>query len=91
VLTSHRQPKQLELFSTAVRLTKVVLEDNQRRFYLMRTTPTLFGEWSLLREWGRIGSPGRLRLETHGSMGAASPGLDGCAPRQGATRLSASL
>lgn len=36
----------------------------------MATTPTLFGEWSLVREWGRIGQPGQLCLETHGSMGA---------------------
>ena len=43
MLTNHQQPKQLELFPTAVRLTKVVLEDNQWQFYLMRTTPTLFG------------------------------------------------
>jgi predicted DNA-binding WGR domain protein len=75
VFTSHRQPQQLELFPTTVRLTKVVLADNQRRFYLMRATPTLFGEWTLLREWGRIGSPGRLRLETHESMGAAVQAL----------------
>ncbi len=24
-------------------------------------TPTLFGEWSLVREWGRIGRPGTVR------------------------------
>jgi predicted DNA-binding WGR domain protein len=26
----------------------------------MSLRPTLFGEWALLREWGRIGSAGRL-------------------------------
>jgi predicted DNA-binding WGR domain protein len=26
----------------------------------MSVQPGLFGEWALLREWGRIGSPGRL-------------------------------
>jgi WGR domain len=26
----------------------------------MSLQPTLFGEWALLREWGRIGSAGRL-------------------------------
>ena len=26
----------------------------------MALQPTLFGEWALLKEWGRIGSAGRL-------------------------------
>ena len=30
------------------------------RFYTMALQPTLFGEWALLKEWGRIGSAGRL-------------------------------
>jgi hypothetical protein len=25
------------------------------------TVPTLFGEWAMVREWGRVGSLGRLR------------------------------
>ncbi len=31
------------------------------RFYKMIITRTLFGEWALIREWGRIGSPGTVR------------------------------
>jgi predicted DNA-binding WGR domain protein len=34
---------------------------NMERFYLVTITPTLFGEWALIREWGRIGSPGTVR------------------------------
>ena len=30
------------------------------RFYAMCLQPTLFGDWALLREWGRIGSTGRM-------------------------------
>jgi predicted DNA-binding WGR domain protein len=37
---------------------------NKHRFYSLQITPTLFGEWSLVREWGRIGSPGTVRLES---------------------------
>lgn len=37
----------------------------------MMTLPNLFGEWVLLREWGRIGSPGRVRLDVHPSEGDA--------------------
>ena len=32
------------------------------RFYTMHLAPTLFGGWDLVREWGRIGSPGTLRI-----------------------------
>ncbi|MCP4781752.1 MAG: WGR domain-containing protein [Hyphomicrobium sp.] len=40
------------------------------RFYAMSVQPNLFGQWSLLREWGRIGSAGPtsagLMLLRHG-------------------------
>jgi len=31
---------------------------NQYRFYALQVVPMLFEGWSLVREWGRIGSPG---------------------------------
>jgi predicted DNA-binding WGR domain protein len=49
---------------SSVRLEKRVPEQNQHRFYLLRLAPTLFGEWSLIREWGRIGQQGTV---VHGS------------------------
>jgi predicted DNA-binding WGR domain protein len=33
------------------------------RFDTMHLAPTLFGGWDLVREWGRIGSPGTLRSD----------------------------
>ncbi|MVF24612.1 WGR domain-containing protein [Methylocaldum sp. BRCS4] len=36
---------------------------NMNRFYKVIVTETLFGEWALIREWGRIGSPGTVREE----------------------------
>ena len=63
--------QQLSLFPDQVRLTKVVPDENQHRFYLMRTLPDLFGSCGLLREWGRMVSPGRLRLDWHADEGAA--------------------
>ena len=30
--------------------------------HIVDVTPTLFGEWTLVREWGRRGSPGTVRL-----------------------------
>ena len=32
-------------------------DKNMHRFYQMWVTPGIFGDWSLIREWGRIGSP----------------------------------
>lgn len=42
-------------------LTKNDEDKNMHRFYQMYITPALFNEWSLVREWGRIGSPGTVR------------------------------
>ena len=33
------------------------------RFYQMFVMPGLFGDWSLVREWGRVGSPGTVRKD----------------------------
>ena len=43
-------------------LTRTDPARNINRFYVVDVTPTLFGEWALLREWGRRGSPGTVRL-----------------------------
>lgn len=34
---------------------------NLARFYSLVVLPTLFGEWVLQREWGRIGQAGKVR------------------------------
>lgn len=34
---------------------------NIQRFYAIIITPTLFGAWAMVREWGRIGHPGTVR------------------------------
>jgi predicted DNA-binding WGR domain protein len=31
------------------------------RFYQLFVTPGIFGDWSLVREWDRAGSPGTVR------------------------------
>lgn len=41
-----------------VRLEKINPEERQKRFYVMSVTRNLFGEWCLIREWGRIGAAG---------------------------------
>jgi len=39
-----------------ITLYRVDEDRNMRRFYHLRVERTLFGEWALIREWGRIGS-----------------------------------
>jgi predicted DNA-binding WGR domain protein len=36
---------------------------NVARFYRMAVMPNLFGEWTLYREWGRIGQDGQVRMD----------------------------
>ena len=72
---STSRPLQLNLFPNHVRLTHSIPDANRHRFYLLRTLPTLFGDWVLLREWGQIGSPGRVRRDRHRNEGEAITAL----------------
>lgn len=44
------------------RLEKIIPDKRQRRFYTLSVVKTLFDEWCLIREWGRIGSKGGQRM-----------------------------
>ena len=35
------------------------------RFYRLSTTPSLFGDTCVMREWGRIGGFGRIRIDLY--------------------------
>jgi len=52
-------------------LIRVDTARNLNRFYVVDVTPTLFGEWALLLEWGRRGSPGTMRLHSYQRLGEA--------------------
>lgn len=58
-----------------MRLTRVDPKRNMARFYELHLQPTLFGETSLMRRWGRIGCEGRALVETHATDEAASEAL----------------
>lgn len=45
-------------------LEQVNAAENRFRFYALSIEQTLFGEPVLVRRWGRIGTRGRIRLET---------------------------
>ena len=46
-----------------VLLTRVDPSCNTRRFYSFALATSLFGEWGVRRQWGRIGAPGRERTD----------------------------
>jgi predicted DNA-binding WGR domain protein len=52
-------------------LTNIDAVRNKHRFYMVHVSQNLFGEWNLIREWGRIGSPGTVRCETFDSESQA--------------------
>ena len=64
-------PVQLPLFPEAASLARIRPERNEWRFYRMEVWPDLFGRALLLRQWGRIGTEGRRRLDPHPDPGAA--------------------
>ena len=64
-----------------VKLHMLVLERrddsrNMARFYVLAIEPTLFGDSALMREWGRVGSWGRRRLDLYADAKASGEALE---------------
>jgi predicted DNA-binding WGR domain protein len=64
-------PRQLSLFAEWASLVRVRPERGEWRFYRMEVWPDLFGGALLMRQWGRIGTEGRRRLDLHADPGSA--------------------
>ena len=62
---------QFELFPLSVDLHRVDPDRKMRRFYSLGLQLDLFGGVSVVREWGRIGSGGRVRYDRFASEGQA--------------------
>lgn len=45
-------------------LRRVDAARNMKRFYMLSIQPTLFGGFSLVRNWGRIGTNGQTMVQT---------------------------
>ena len=58
-----------------VQLQRVRSEKNERRFYAMTAALDLFGEAILIRNWGRIGTGGRVRRDLCTDLNAAGEAL----------------
>lgn len=67
--------QQLNLFPVTANLRRVDAERRMHRFYRLALQPNLFGGCTLVREWGRIGSSGRLRCDDYPSEGQAVTAL----------------
>ena len=52
-------------------LHRIDPEANMARFYCIDVAATLFGEVTVLRTWGRIGTHGRTSIETCASIEVA--------------------
>ena len=50
---------------TSIHLTRVEPDQNMARFYEMSVQPTLFGEATVFRNWGRIGTRGQSMMVTY--------------------------
>jgi predicted DNA-binding WGR domain protein len=44
---------------------------NLARFYRQFIAPKLWGQWTLFREWGRIGSSRTVKVDPYPNAGAA--------------------
>jgi len=58
-----------------VQLRRLDPAHNMARFYVLDVQQDLFGGWWLVREHGRIGSPGRVMQDPFPTMDAAASAL----------------
>ena len=52
-------------------LTRIRPTKNERRFYAVSITSDLFGNVLIVRNWGRIGTGGHMRHDTHDTFSSA--------------------
>lgn len=58
-----------------IRLHRHEPDKNMQRFYALHVAPTLFGDFVLVTEWGRIGSPGTVRAQPYPTQAEAEAAL----------------
>jgi predicted DNA-binding WGR domain protein len=61
--------------SQKIVLTRIRPEKNERRFYAVDISRDMFGQISVSRNWGRIGTSGRLRYDRYPNIHAAQQAL----------------
>lgn len=68
-------PVQAEVFPNRLKLRHVDPARSLRQFYLLTVQRDLFGGATLVQEWGRIGTAGRIRHSHHPDEGQAVDAL----------------
>lgn len=71
----RRDTYQLDLFPDQLLLRRIDPAKRMKRFYLMTVQRDLFAQVSLVREWGRIGSPGTVAVDHFADEGLAVDAL----------------
>jgi len=61
---AHKNSRMEESHEPPLYLERIDPSRNMARFYAISIQPTLVGELSLIRNWGRIGTIGRSKIET---------------------------
>jgi predicted DNA-binding WGR domain protein len=76
-------------------LTRTDPARNIDRFYLVEIMSSLFGDWTMLREWGRRGSAGTVRINSYARRVKPRPSsvrrLSCCHPRSQAWSISVGM
>lgn len=71
----YHSPIRLDVFPTDVQMRRIDPARNMCRFYRLSVQRDLIGRASLVREWGRIGFPRQIMVETHPDEGKAITAL----------------
>ena len=61
---------------SAITLHRTDPARNMHRFYRLDVQPDLFGAWCVVREWGRIGQGGQMRVVPYPTMTEAQTALE---------------
>ena len=61
---------------SAITLHRIDSARNMHRFYRLDVQPDLFGAWCVVREWGRIGQGGQMRVVPYPTMTEAQTALE---------------
>ena len=64
-LYARHTPCMNRIGDVPIHLTRVDPDQNMARFYEMSVQPTLFGEATIFRNWGRIGTRGQSMMVTY--------------------------
>lgn len=60
---------------TDIHLLHIDARHNMQRFYTLSLQPTLFGDIALMRQWGRIGTKGQMKMQSFAGQTAARTAL----------------